>query len=221
MIRSFSLRSGRTSHAQKRSYEELFPIYGLYAKDTGLINPHDLFANKNPLYVEIGFGMGKATKELAMKNPDINYLAIEVYRSGIGRLLWEIDKNKITNIRIIEGDAVEVLRNCLPDNLVSAFHIFFPDPWPKKKHHKRRLLKRPFTDLLAAKLLPDAYVYIVTDWQDYGDWILKELSLTPGLQNRYDGFSENQEWRPETEFERKGLMENHKIWEVIFEKQSN
>ena len=219
MIRSFVLRSGRRSSAQKRSYEELFPLYGLKPNETGLINTKNLFGNEKPLCVEIGFGMGKATIDLALKNPDTNYLGIEVFRSGIGRLLWEIERNSIQNIRIIEGDAAEILKSNLIDNTVSAFHVFFPDPWPKKRHHKRRLIKRPFTDILASKLKTKAYVYITTDWADYGDWILGELSLTTDLVNRYDGFAEHQDWRPQTEFEQKGLLKKHKIWEVVFEKR--
>ena len=218
MIRSFVLRSGRMSSAQKRSYEELFPIYCINADEMGLIDQYKLFGNEKPLCVEIGFGMGKATVELALRNPEINYLGIEVFRSGIGRLLWEIKKNDIKNIRIIEGDAAEVINSRLADNSVSAFHVFFPDPWPKKRHHKRRLLKRPFTETLSAKLLPGSYVYSVTDWADYGDWILGELSLTPGLKNRYNDFAPPQEWRPQTEFERKGIKKNHRIWEIIFER---
>jgi tRNA (guanine-N7-)-methyltransferase len=165
--------------------------------------------------------MGRATAGIAGQNPQNNYLGIEVHRPGIGRLLWEIEKNSLKNIRIIEGDAVEILEQNIKDSSVSAFHIFFPDPWPKKRHHKRRLIRRPFTDLLASKLKPGAYVYMVSDWPDYGDWALLELSATKGLVNRYDGFAEAQNWRPETEFERKGLDKNHEIRELLFEKRAD
>ena len=224
MIRSFALRSTRMSDAQKRSYKELFPIYALKNEEGSLagqelLDSESLFGNKGPLCIEIGFGMGSATASIALANPEINYLGIEVFRSGIGRLLWEIHKNEIKNIRIIEGDAVEVLTERIADESVSAFHIFFPDPWPKKRHHKRRLIKRPFTDLLASKLLPGAYIYMATDWQDYGEEALEELSLTNTLKNKYNGFAERQSWRPLTEFERKGLKKNHGVWEIIFEKE--
>ena len=215
-IRSFILRSGRMSSAQKRSYKELFSLYSIKGDGEERIDFTSIFNNKNPLKIEIGFGMGRATAVIAINNPEVNFLGIEVHKPGIGRLLWEIDKLKIKNIRVIEGDAVHVLRNMIPDNSVSAFHIFFPDPWPKKRHFKRRLITRPFTDLLAAKLLPGSYIYMVTDWIDYADWALKELSSTPGLNNKYENFADGEKWRPETEFERKGLNKNHEIRELFF-----
>ena len=212
-IRSFVLRAGRMSRAQKRSYETLFPLYGIKAADAGPLDPG---AFAGPLTIEIGFGMGIATSIIAEQNPGINYLGIEVYRPGIGRLLWEIEKRGLKNLRIIEGDAVEILEQKIMDNSVSAFHLFFPDPWPKKRHHKRRLITRPFTDLLRAKLLPGGYIYMVSDWVEYGDWALRELSATAGLVNNYSGFAEKQEWRPQTEFERKGIRKNHEVRELFF-----
>jgi tRNA (guanine-N7-)-methyltransferase len=218
-IKSFVLRSGRMSPAQKRSYETLFPLYALNGDGIGSVDCFSLFGNNGPLHIEIGFGMGRATAGIALKNPGNNYLGIEVHKPGIGRLLWDIEKMSIKNIRIIEGDATEIMSNKIPDNSVSAFHIFFPDPWPKKRHHKRRLVKRPFTDLLAAKLLPGGYIYMVSDWADYADWALRELSATPSLENKYQDFSESQEWRPETEFEKKARLKNHEIRELFFLKK--
>jgi len=195
------------SRAQKRSYETLFPLYGLKG---------DEISTLAPFVIEIGFGMGIATSIIAELNPDINYLGIDVHRPGIGRLLWEIEKRGLKNIRIIEGDAVEILEQKVKDNSVLAFHIFFPDPWPKKRHHKRRLITRPFTDLLSSKLLPGGYIYMVSDWADYGDWALRELSATSGLVNKYDSFAEPASWRPQTEFERKGIKKNHAVKELFF-----
>jgi tRNA (guanine-N7-)-methyltransferase len=217
-IRTYALRLGKISPAQKRSYDALFPIFGIKGDETGTLDCQLIFGNERPLIIEIGFGMGTATAEIADKNPENNYLAIDVHKPGIGRLLWNIEKQALNNIRIIEGDAVDIIMRRIKDNSVSAFHIFFPDPWPKKRHHKRRLVKRPFTDLLAAKLLPGAYVYMVSDWEDYGNQAIFELSVTPGLVNKYDAFAEHQSWRPETEFERKGIQKNHKIWELFFVK---
>jgi len=217
-IRSFVLRAGRMSAAQRRSYEQLFPFYALKGSETGIIDSEKLFGNNFPLVIEIGFGMGLATACIAQENPNINYLGIEVHRPGIGRLLWEIEKRSLKNIKIIEGDAVEILEQKIADSSVYAFHIFFPDPWPKKRHNKRRLITRPFTDLLCAKLLPGASIYMVTDWDDYGEWALNELSATDGLMNRYNTFAEAQEWRPKTEFERKGILKNHVVRELLFEK---
>ena len=220
-IRSFVLRAGRMSPAQRRSYETLFPFYALKADEIDTLDLCKFFGNNHPITVEIGFGMGIASSIIAEQNPEINYLGIEVHRPGIGRLLWEIEKRGLKNIRIIEGDAVEILEQKIKDSSISAFHIFFPDPWPKKRHQKRRLVTRPFTDLLAAKLLSGAYIYMVSDWADYGDWALRELSATAGLQNKYSGFAEHQVWRPQTEFERKGLGKNHEIKELYFVKTGN
>ena len=208
------------SDAQKRSYETLFPLYCLKA-ETDKFDPAELFGNDNPLIIEIGFGMGRATAAIAEQNPGINYLGIEVHRPGIGRLLWEIEKRGLKNLRIIEGDAVEILKQKIKDSSVSAFHIFFPDPWPKKRHHKRRLITRPFTDQLAAKLIPAGYIYMVSDWADYGNWALRELSATPALVNKYPLFAEGLSWRPETEFERKGLENQNEIKELYFLRAGN
>jgi len=222
-IRSFVLRSGRMSEAQKRSYENLYPLYCIKNQsadnetvNNNIIDITELFGNNHPLTIEIGFGMGRATAGIAEQNPLINYLGIEVHRPGIGRLLWDIEKRGLKNLRIFEGDAAEILKSQIAEASVSAFHIFFPDPWPKKRHHKRRLITRPFTDLLASKLLSGGYIYMVTDWADYGDWALREFSATTGLTNKYSGFAEEQEWRPETEFELKGLKKSHKIMELYF-----
>jgi tRNA (guanine-N7-)-methyltransferase len=182
--------------------------------EIGLLDPSLVFGNYKPLVIEIGFGMGAATAEIARKNTEINYLGIEVHKPGIGRLLWSIDKMSLNNIRIIEGDAVDVISKKIKDNTVSGFHIFFPDPWPKKRHHKRRLIKRPFTDLLASKLIPGGYIYMVSDWEDYGNWAMSEFLATPALINK----AEKQNWRPETEFERKGIKKNHQVRELLFEK---
>ncbi|AEJ19625.1 tRNA (guanosine(46)-N7)-methyltransferase TrmB [Gracilinema caldarium] len=212
-IRSFVLRAGRMSDAQRRSYEKLSPLYCIpYEKR--LLDLNTLFKNPNPVVIEIGFGMGSATAQLAEQNPHINYLGIEVHRPGVGKLLWEIEQRGLTNIRIVEHDAVEVLQDMLAPESVDAFHVFFPDPWPKKRHHKRRLIKRPFTDLLVSRMKPGAYFYMATDWVDYGRWALAELSATPGLENPYDGFAPQQKWRPLTKFEKKGLDKAHKVSEI-------
>jgi tRNA (guanine-N7-)-methyltransferase len=216
-IKSYVLRAGRMSDAQKRSYDNLKDDFCIPFSET-IISPEKIFGNKNPLTIEIGFGMGIATVIIAESNPDKNYLGLEVHRPGIGRLLWEIEQRKISNIKIIEYDAVEVLEKMIEAESVEAFHIFFPDPWPKKKHHKRRLVKRPFTDLLAEKLAPGGYVYFVTDWTEYGDWALEELSLTPNLKNDFSGFASPQTWRPETKFEKKGIAKQHEVRELLFRK---
>ena len=204
------------SNAQKRSYESLFASYAIKSDECGTFSAIKNFSNENPLVIEIGFGMGRATAAIAEQNPCINYLGIEVHKPGIGRLLWEIEKRSLTNIRIIEGDASDFIKNKIQDHTVSGFHIFFPDPWPKKRHHKRRLITRPFTDILASKLIFGGYIFMVSDWADYGEWALKELGNTKGLKNKYNDFAPPQNWRPKTEFEQKGLKKNHEIKELFF-----
>ncbi|QQO08208.1 tRNA (guanosine(46)-N7)-methyltransferase TrmB [Breznakiella homolactica] len=218
-VKSYVLRAGRMSDAQRRSYDTLSPRYCIPAPSQGGLDIQGIFGNGNPLCVEIGFGMGVATAQIAADNPGINYLGIEVHRPGIGRLLWEIEQRNLGNIRILEYDAAEVLAGVIEDGSVTGFHVFFPDPWPKKRHHKRRLIKRPFTELLGKKLSPGGYVYMVTDWEDYARWALTELEATPNLENSYEGFAPHQEWRPETKFERKGIDKNHAVWELMFRRR--
>jgi tRNA (guanine-N7-)-methyltransferase len=220
------------SPAQKRSYRELSPRFSVpFDADSPVLDYPALFGNANPVTVEIGFGMGISTAEIAQANRGQNYLGLEVYPPGIGRLLWEIGKRGLTNIRIIEHDAVETLERMIGDGSIAAFHIFFPDPWPKKRHHKRRLVTRPFTDLLARKLGNDGYLYMVTDWEDYAHWAMAGLSATPLLFNPYagdstgglaggfaGGFAPRQPWRPQTRFEAKGLARQHRVWELFFQK---
>ena len=213
-IKSYVLRAGRMSPAQRRAYDTLFPRFGL--PFGALLDFSVIFGNANPVTVEIGFGMGIATAIIAGENPGKNYLGLEVHRPGIGRLLWEIECRGLGNIRIVEHDAAETLERMIADESAAAFHIFFPDPWPKKRHHKRRLITRPFTDLLARKLLPGGYVYLVTDWEDYARWALEELRAAAGLVNTAEDFSPPQAWRPQTKFERKGLEAERPIWELFF-----
>ncbi|MDR3170014.1 MAG: tRNA (guanosine(46)-N7)-methyltransferase TrmB [Treponema sp.] len=217
-IKSYVLRAGRMSDAQRRSYTTGFSQYGVPFVPCPL-DYQGLFGNNNPVIIEIGFGMGIATAMIAQDHPALNYLGIEVHRPGIGRLLWEIEKRGLGNIRIIEHDAVEVLEGMIPDRSVQGFHIFFPDPWPKKRHHKRRLITRPFTSLLGTKLMPGGYLYMVTDWAEYGTWALAELTATTGLTNAWDDFAPPQPWRPSTRFEQKGLDKHHEVYELYFEVQ--
>ena len=159
-----------------------------------------------------------ATVEIAKANPEMNYLGSEVHVPGVGRLLSEIKKNQLKNLYILNHDALEVLDVMIPDNSIFGFHIFFPDPWPKKKHHKRRLIQRPHTDILARKLSPGGYIYFATDWEEYAQSALEELSLTEGLHNKYEGYAPHQEWRPRTKFERKGIEAGREIRELFFVK---
>lgn len=218
-VHTFVLRSGRMTEAQKRDYAVHSARWCLPFQET-IINYTDIFENTAPVTMEIGFGMGKATAIIAAQNPDRNYLGVEVHRAGVGRLLGEIEKRGLTNVRIVEHDALEVLEYMIPDESLAAFHVFFPDPWPKKRHHKRRLMIRPRTDLLARKLAPGGYVYMATDWEPYGEEAYIELTATPGLASAYEGFAPRQAWRPETRFEQKGKASNHEIYELMFVKRA-
>jgi tRNA (guanine-N7-)-methyltransferase len=215
--KSYVLRAGRGTAAQKRAYDSFSGQFVIPFADERL-DFSAVFGNNLPVTVEIGFGMGDATSLIAAGNPGKNYLGIEVHKPGIGKLLKEIDKNSLSNIRIIEHDAVLVFEKMIPPDSLDAVHIFFPDPWPKKRHHKRRLVKRPFTGVLASRLKPGAYIYMVTDWEDYAQWALAELGATESLVNVSGGFAPPESWRPRTGFEKKGLEKNHTVRELFFEK---
>ncbi|MCR5612981.1 MAG: tRNA (guanosine(46)-N7)-methyltransferase TrmB [Treponema sp.] len=216
-IKTYVLRQGRMTQAQERDYNELSKVWCIPFNEQPL-NFVDLFGNTNPVIVEIGFGMGAATVQIAEENPDKNYIGIEVHKPGVGAVLGEIRKRSLKNLYVVQYDALDVLEKMIPDNSLNGLHIFFADPWPKKKHHKRRLVRRPNTDLFTKKLCHGGYLYFVTDWQEYADFALEELSATEGLKNKYDGFAEHQSWRPETKFERKGLNAERTINELFFEK---
>jgi tRNA (guanine-N7-)-methyltransferase len=206
------------SQAQSRSYREgaLFMI-----PYTGV--PTDFvpfFGNDHPLTIEIGFGMGKATAEIAAANPGNNYLGIEVFKAGIGKLIWETEQRGLSNIRIIEHDAVEVLEKMVLPGTVAAFHIFFPDPWPKKRHHKRRLIQKEFAELLASRLCDGAYLCMVTDWEDYAQAALEVLSAVPDLVNPHGAFAPPMEWRGTTKFEQKGLDKHHQVREIYMNRKN-
>jgi tRNA (guanine-N7-)-methyltransferase len=216
-IKSYVLRAGRGTAAQKRSYDSLAGRFLIPFEDK-ILHYATIFGNDNPVIIEIGFGMGQATAVIAGENPSKNYVGIEVHRPGIGKLLLEIQERSLSNIRIIEHDATEVFAAMIPPQSLEGIRLFFPDPWPKKRHHKRRLVQRPFTTSLAASLKPQGYLYMVTDWEDYALHALEELNATEGLYNADVGFSPSQEWRPRTRFEQKGLEKNHKVRELFLRK---
>ena len=218
-IKSFVFRSGRMSKAQKKSYETGGQYVIPFSDKVTDFSRY--FSNNNPLTVEIGFGMGKATADIAEANAGNNYLGIEVFRAGIGKLLWEIEQRSLANIRIVEHDAVAVIEKMIKPFSVAAFHIFFPDPWPKKRHHKRRLVQIPFAKLMVSRLSPGGYIYMVSDWENYADEALAVLSAMPELYNPNGGsFAEGVSWRPMTKFEKKGLDKNHSIKEIYLVKRS-
>lgn len=203
------------SDAQKRAYDEGMQHWGI-AYEPATLNFEKEFARKAPVILEIGFGMGRTTAEIAHAHPENNYLGVEVHTPGVGSMLKEIQTHALDNVRIIQHDAVEVITHMIGDDSLSGIHIYFPDPWPKKRHHKRRLIQPELVNLLARKLAPGGYLHCATDWEDYATQMLEVLSAEPLLKNTTDGFSARPEWRPITKFEQRGLKLGHGVWDVLF-----
>lgn len=217
-IRSFVLRQGRFSPAQQRAREELLPRYGIPFASA----PLDLdaaFGRKAPHILEIGFGMGETTAAIAQAMPDHDFLALDVHGPGVGSLLKRIDELGLANVRIVQHDAVEVVRGMIPHGALAGIHVFFPDPWPKKRHHKRRLLQPAFVHELALRLQPGGYLHVATDWQDYAEAILATLSAEQLLRNTARDYAERPAYRPVTKFERRGVRLGHEVWDLIFRKR--
>jgi tRNA (guanine-N7-)-methyltransferase len=217
-IKTYVLRAGRMTDAQKRALEQIWPRFGIEFDAGYRVGPIQSFGNEHPIVAEIGFGMGQATWRIAEANPGLNYLGLEVHTPGVGRLLCELDARGIDNVRIIRHDAVEVFERMIAPDSLSGLHVFYPDPWPKKRHQKRRLIRDGLSSLLASRLSTGGYLYFVTDIEDYAQWSLDVLSRTEGLKNRYEAFAPRQEWRPETKFEARAARDGRGAWELVFER---
>jgi tRNA (guanine-N7-)-methyltransferase len=214
-IRSYVLRQGRFSPGQQRAYEELLPELGVpYAPS--LLDFAAVFGRTAPVVVEIGSGMGETTARIARENPGNDYLAIEVHAPGVGSLLKRLAEERIVNVRVARHDAVEVLRDMIGPGALAGIHVFFPDPWPKKRHHKRRLVQPAFARLAAERLAPGGYLHVATDWQEYAEHVLAVLSQEPLLANTAESFAPRPATRPETKFERRGLKLGHGVWDIVF-----
>ena len=217
-IRSYVLRQGRVSNAQQRAREELLPRYGIpyapVAMDLGAV-----FGRDAPRILEIGFGMGETTAALAATHPDMDYLGIEVHTPGVGALLKTAGELGLTNLRVVQHDAVEVVRSMIAPGSLDGIHLFFPDPWPKKRHHKRRLVQPPFVALLASRLKPGGYLHCATDWGDYAEQMLSVLCAEPSLANTAGAFAPRPDHRPETKFESRGLRLGHGVWDLVFRRR--
>ena len=216
-VRSFVLRQGRMSPAQVRACDELLPRYGV-AVDRPL-DWRQVFGRTAPVVLEIGFGMGETTAAIAAAQPDVDFFGVEMYLPGVGALLRRIEADGLSNLRIARADAVDVVRQIEPDSLAGV-HVYFPDPWPKKRHHKRRLLQPPFVHELALRLAPSGYLHVATDWQPYADEMLGVLSAEPRLANTSDGFAPRPAWRPLTKFEQRGLARGHAVFDLLFTAQA-
>jgi tRNA (guanine-N7-)-methyltransferase len=204
-IRSFVLRQGRTTPAQTRALEQLYPKYGLAFSQQKL-------RSEKPLVLEIGSGMGETTVEIARSHPQVDFVAVEVHGPGVGSLLNAIERNELGNLRVIRHDAVEVLEHMVADGSLAAIHLFFPDPWPKKRHHKRRLVQPAFAALAALKLAPGGVLHAATDWPDYAQWMEQVFSGEPLLEKSEKGFTA----RPVTKFEARGKRLGHPIRELFY-----
>lgn len=216
-IRSFTLRQGRFTVAQRRAMEALWPIYGLNVADT----PPDfeaIFGRGAPLVVEIGFGNGETLAQLAGDQPQTNFIGVEVHRPGVAQLLTRLKERELNNVRIFCADAVDILTNQIADGSLSGVNLFFPDPWPKKRHHKRRLVNPEFISLVARKLKYGGYFHAATDWEDYAQHMLDVLEHCDRLENTAGGskFSPRPTHRALTKFERRGQELGHGVWDLIF-----
>jgi tRNA (guanine-N7-)-methyltransferase len=206
-IRSFVLRQGRLTKGQQRALETGWPQFGVdYTQN--------IVDSKKIL--EIGFGMGETTAKIAQTLPDDDFLAAEVHTPGVGALLKLIEEQALTNIRVIQHDVVEVLQNMVLDNSLDGVHIFFPDPWHKKRHHKRRLIQAEFVKLLCSKLKAGAYIHVATDWQEYAEWVLDVLKAEPQLKNTAQDYAQKPDYRPLTKFENRGIKLGHGVWDMVF-----
>ncbi|WP_427911725.1 tRNA (guanosine(46)-N7)-methyltransferase TrmB [Ramlibacter sp. MMS24-I3-19] len=217
-IRSFVRRAGRTTVGQARAMQDLGPRFLVPFQSTPLDLPAT-FGRTAPVVLEIGFGMGDATAHIAGLMPEKDFLCCEVHEPGVGALLKRIGENDLSNIRIVQHDAVEVLNQMLVPASLDGVHVFFPDPWHKLRHHKRRLIQAPLVTLVASRLKPGGYLHCATDWEPYAQQMLQVLGEEPQLRNTSEKFAPKPSYRPETKFERRGLRLGHGVWDVVFVKR--
>lgn len=217
-VKSFVLRQGRVSNAQQRAWESLYPRFGIPYSEQPL-EARGVFGRSAPLIVEIGSGMGETSVAIARAQPAIDYIAIEVHLPGVGSLLKSIDEENLKNLRVIRHDAVDVLENMIADASLAALHVFFPDPWPKKRHNKRRLIQPQLVALAARKLIPHGYVHLATDWAPYAEHMLEVLAAEPLLENTASDYAPRPAYRPETKFEARGLKLGHGVRDLIFRRK--
>jgi tRNA (guanine-N7-)-methyltransferase len=217
-VRSYVVRGGRVGPGQQRALAGLGPRFVL-PWPAASVDLDAAFGRHAPRIVEIGFGMGDATATVAAAMPEHDFLGLEVHEAGVGALLRRIGEAGLTNVRIVRHDAVEVFERLLAPGSLAGVHLWFPDPWPKKRHHKRRLVQPPFVHLLASRLAPGGYLHCATDWQPYAEQMLEVLAGEPLLRNRVAGFAPRPAWRPLTKFERRGLALGHDVRDLVFTRQ--
>ncbi|PHS72773.1 MAG: tRNA (guanosine(46)-N7)-methyltransferase TrmB [Cycloclasticus sp.] len=214
-IRSFVKREGRLTPGQETAIKTGWPMYGL--NPTIQINPTELFANDHPITLEIGFGNGESLAEMASSSPERNFIGIEVHRPGVGHLLRLVLEKELDNVRVFDTDAIDVLLHAIPESSLDCVQLFFPDPWHKKRHHKRRLVQASFLDLIHSKLKTGGAFHAATDWENYAEHIMGTLNTHQGFINTNDsGYAERPDHRPLTKFENRGLRLGHGVWDLIF-----
>jgi tRNA (guanine-N7-)-methyltransferase len=217
-IRSFVLRAGRMGTGQQRALQELGPRYVLPFEAKPL-DAAAVFGRSAPVVLEIGFGMGDATAQIAQARPAVDFIGVEVHEPGVGALLKHIGERGLGNLRIVQHDAVEVLNHMIAPASLDGVHIFFPDPWHKKRHHKRRLIQPPLVELLASRLKPGGLLHCATDWDDYARQMLEVLSASPQLLNTAPGYAPRPDYRPLTKFEARGQRLGHGVWDLVFSRR--
>jgi tRNA (guanine-N7-)-methyltransferase len=216
-IRSFVLRAGRMTRGQQRAMDEYWPRWGLELEQ-GMLDAQAAFGRQAPLVLEIGFGMGQSLSEMAAAAPERNFIGIEVHRPGVGRLLHDLGEQGSVNVRVYCEDAVLVLQQCIADASLEGVQIFFPDPWHKKRHHKRRLIQCEFVSLLASKLKPGGRLHLATDWENYAEHMLAVMAGVPQFNSEAGPrqYSPRPDYRPLTKFEKRGQRLGHGVWDLIF-----
>lgn len=222
-LRSFVLREGRFTPAQQRAMDQLWPRFGVaFSNDNGVLDLQALYGRDAPLVLEIGFGNGDSLAQQAAAEPDKNFLGIEVHRPGVGRLLQTLDQGGIGNVRVLCHDAVEVLAHGFASASIDRLQLFFPDPWPKKKHHKRRIVQPDFAALVASRLKPGGVFHLATDWMNYAEYMIEVLSACREFENLAAPgvFSERPATRPVTRFERRGQKLGHGVWDLLFQRRN-
>lgn len=216
-IRSFGTRRGHMTTGQRAAYAQSQGLYCLPYTPTPLDWP-SVFGNDHPVVLEIGCGMGETTAAIAAANPNVNYLGVEVYTAGVGALMVRLRDQGLGNVKIISHDAVEVLEHMVAADSLRGIHVFFPDPWHKKRHHKRRIIRPALVTLMASRLRPGGTLHCATDWVPYAEQMLEVLSAEPALRNRASGYHPRPAWRPLTKFEQRGMRLGHEVRDLIFER---
>lgn len=221
-IRSFVIRQGRMTQSQKNALEKYWDTYGLSLED-GQINAAEVFGRSKPLVLEIGYGMGSSLVEMAALSPELDFIGVEVHSPGVGSLLHGASERSLTNLRTYMADATDVLRECIAESSLQRIQIYFPDPWPKKKHHKRRLVQPQLLQLLESRLAPGGLLHLATDWQPYAEHMLEVLAPFAGFANQSTtgGYVSRPEWRPLTKFELRGERLGHQVFDLLYKKTAH